>query len=429
MKEIVAAVAALIIGTAIPGTLRAQPGSTALPELSFTVSPRGNGMGGISATIPMPDASATIGNPGQLGYSSIDNLFTASVYSPETRLLPVLTTDLFGSETMTVSAINAGVNLNDIVSLPFSAGIGFGYSRTHMDFGSFIVTNSYSPVPIAVLSLNDTYTDVSVGLGIEYIARIGIGINFKSITSSFPSIGLTANPVEATATPKATDFGVLLNVPLVAVVNEASGSQLEISKGIAPFLDVSAGYVRSNVGDGVVYTDAAQSDPLPRTAVLGLGLGAGFSARVENANWKIAAFEVVHQAEDVLVNRYSDGTFDYKGGIGDLSIGDNVISGKVTGNVLVRKGWEIGAGEFLYIRGGSITSNTLDQKTSGYSICLGGLVRLLDFVSPALAETPWIAFVGKHIDVQYHSATYASTDLWDGTTFKEFGLVIHGLPW
>jgi hypothetical protein len=278
--------------------------------------------------------------------------------------------------------------------------------------------------------MNDTYVNYSVGIGLEYVARLGIGMNFKKITSTMPYVGPGDTFRELSVTPGATDFGILLEIPIAEIVSRVSPSRLTISNGIEPFLNFTAAYVKTNVGDGVTYSDYLQSDPLPRTAVVGVSVAAGLSAKVGNANWKVLSLALVHQAEDVLVVRHLDGTYEYKGGIGDLSIGENLIAGRVTGNVLIRKGWEIGAGEFLSLRGGSVEGFGYDYSTSGYSICLGGLVRLLEFASPDIAGNPWAAFVGDHIDIQYHSASYGSTDSpLQGTRFQELNLVLRGFPW
>jgi hypothetical protein len=278
--------------------------------------------------------------------------------------------------------------------------------------------------------MNETYVDYSVGLGLEYIARLGVGMNFKKITSRMPAFGTGFGSNESIATPSATDFGILLEIPIADIVARASGKSLVIAKEIEPFLDISTAYVKSNVGDEVKYADYLQSDPLPRTAVVGLGLEGGLSARAGKENWRMASFALVHQAEDLLVKRHNDGTFEYTGGLGDLMIGDNVLIGRVTGYVLVRRGWELGAAEFLYIRGGSVIGNGYDYSTSGYSICFGGLVRFLEFASPEIAGTPWVAFLGDHIDLRYQSATYSSpVSPVDGTTFKELNFIFRGFPW
>jgi hypothetical protein len=388
-------------------------------------------MGGVEATLPSTDAAATIANPGQLGLFSLDNLFNVSTYSPKTELFP----HTFAPSdnitfTMTVSALNAGINLKDILSLPFGAGLGVGYSRTFVDWGKFIITSSSGPTPIGTAAMNDTYENYSVGLGLEYIVRLGIGMNFKKITSRIPGITPAGGPAEFTATPSATDFGILLDIPLSTIVSKASGTSLSIAKAIDPFLDISTSYVKSNVGDAVTYVDPSQGDPLPRTAVVGLGLEGGISAQAGKSDWRMISLSLARQAEDILVIRHNDGTFEYKGGLGDLTIGDNLLVGRVTGNVLVRKGWQIGVGEFIYIRGGSVEGDGYDFSTSGYSICLGGLVRLLEFASPEIAGNSWIAFIGDHVDLQYHSASYSSpASPWDGTTFRGLNFVFRGYPW
>jgi hypothetical protein len=313
-----------------PQALIAQPASTAVPGLTITTSTQGNGMGGISATLPSSDASGTIANPGQLGLFSLDNVFSASTYSPKTNWIP---SGLFGNPSITVSALNAGVNLKDMLSLPFSAGIGIGYSRTLFDLGTFPLFGSNSPqvgVPIG----NDTYLNYSIGLGLEYVVRLGIGMNFKKITSRLSTFGLAPGSAEVTAAPSATDFGILLNIPIVGIVSKVSRTPLSVLNGIEPFVDMSMGYVKSNVGDEVKYIDPSQGDPLPRTATLGLGVEAGISAMAGKTNWRMISLSLARQAEDILVNSHDDGTFDYKGGVGDISIGENLFVGRVTGKAV-----------------------------------------------------------------------------------------------
>lgn len=95
---------------------------------------------------------------------------------------------------MTASALNAGVNLKDLFSLPFSAGLGIGYSRIFVDWGEIFITSSSSPQVIGSAAMNDTYENFSVGLGLEYVVRLGIGMNFKKITSRLPAIGIEVGP-------------------------------------------------------------------------------------------------------------------------------------------------------------------------------------------------------------------------------------------
>jgi hypothetical protein len=422
-------VSLLLATLTLPRIVSAQPGTTVITGLTVTTSPRANGMGGTAATLPSLDPAATIANPGQLGLFSLDNLFSASTFTPKTEWAPALFSTPENGFSITTSAMNAGINLKDVLSLPFGASVGFGYSRTYWDLGTWPVFDSYGN-PLGAITMNDTYLQYSVGIGLEYVVRFGIGMNFKRITSRMPTVGPAGQFVDNTITPSATDFGMMINIPLVEVVSRTTGRSYPIAHVIKPFVDFTAVYVKSNVGDMVSYAGSLQSDPLPRTALLGLGVEGGLTAKAGNTDWRILSLALVHQAEDVLVIRHNDGTSEYKGALGDLSIGENLLIGRVTGNVLIRKGWEIGAGEFLSIRGGSVEGYGYDYSTSGYSICLGGLVRFLEFASPEIAGNPWAAFVGDHIDIQYHSATYGSTDSpLNGTTFKELNLVLRGFPW
>jgi hypothetical protein len=327
--------------------------------------------------------------------------------------------------------LNVGINLKDILSLPFSAGIGIGYSRTFSDLGTFSLNGLNSPQMIVSIG-NEEYVNYSVGLGLEYVVRLGVGMNFKEITSRWITLENGSGPgfSYVTRTPSATDFGILLEIPIEEIVSKASGAPPVKVSGIEPFVNVSMGYVKSNVGDEITYPDRGSAYPLPRTAVVGLGLQGGLSTRAGNANWRLISFSLVHQAEDVLVHGLTDTTFEYKAGLGDLRFGDNVLVGRATGAVLVRKGWELGAAEFLYIRGGSVIGNRYDYSTSGYSVCLGGLVRLLEAASPEIAGTSWLAFIGDHLDLQYQSASYSSSvSPLNGTTFKELNLIVRGFPW
>ncbi|HTY59507.1 MAG TPA: hypothetical protein VMF59_11855, partial [Bacteroidota bacterium] len=245
----IAAAIALIVAPD-PGNLFAQIIlRVASPELTYSSSPRGNGMGGAEATIPASDAAGTIANPGQLGLFSLDNLFSASTYTPKTKMLPSL--DL--PYTMSVSALNAGINLQYLLSLPFNAGIGVGYSRTYVDRGEFLITGPSGPTPIGTAAWNESYENYSAGLGLDYYVRLGIGMNFKQITSRMPGIRGDGTFGELTATPSATDFGILMDIPVPDIVTGVSGMPLSIAKGIDPFLDVSLCYVKLNVGGEVKY--------------------------------------------------------------------------------------------------------------------------------------------------------------------------------
>jgi len=405
MKCISAVISLIALCIFVPECLHAQ-GESAVPFLLIGSAPEGNGMGGTSATQPTQDALATISNPGQLGVFALSNVFSASTYTPRTKWLPQFNIpDL----TYGTTAVNIGYNFSDLLSLPFSLSAGVGYSRVHIDLGTFTLTSSSGPTPIGTFTSDETSQSLCAAVGLEYYVRIGIGMNIKRIESNLAPIGTEAEQGSGSAHASATDFGVLLDVPITRIASDLAGISFDIAPNTAPFLDLSFGYVKANVGDKVVYVDAAQGDPLPRTAIAGLGAEIGVSSTAGSSELKLASVRLARQADDLLIVRYPDGSFKYQSGLGDIQFVDNVILGKINEKATVRKGWQVQVAEFLYIRGGSVDGPGLAYATSGYSIGVAGLVKLLGLVSPSLRKESWVEFVGKHLDLQYHSSSYSST--------------------
>jgi hypothetical protein len=125
--------------------------------------------------------------------------------------------------------------------------------------------------------------------------------------------------------------------------------------------------------------------------------------------------------------RHPDGSFDYQSGLGDIQFVDNVILGKTNSKATVRKGWQVQVAEFLYLRGGTVEGPGLAYSTSGYSICLGGILNLLGLVNPSSEKDSWVSFVGDHFDLQYHSNKYDETiSPVGGTTSAALNLVVKG---
>ena len=431
MNRLLMALTVLIGLLASCDTSLAQPGASALPWLLITTSVEGNGRGGTGATLPTTDPAAVMANPAQLGIFSLGNTFSASTYSPKVDWLPG-----FGFPspvTLNVDALSAGFNFGDALSLPVSASVGVGYSRAFLDLGKYTVFSPFSSLAVGAVDANEKSESYSVGVGLEYLFKIGLGFNFKKVTSHEPNY-VTGGPVAVTSTPSARDFGVLLQVPLDSLAAQVAGNRLMIGAALRPALDLSLGYVRSNVGDEVRFDAGQPGDPLPRSAVVGLGVRAGLATRLGGKEQQLVSFALVRQADDELTIRHPDGTYVFKNGLGDIRLWDNVILGKTTGYVAVRKGWEVGVADCLVVRGGSVIGDGFDYATTGYTISLGGMLRLLAFADARFADAPWFTYVGDHIDLQFQSATYfvssqsISSPL-NGTSFQALSLVIRGVPW
>jgi len=398
-------------------------GETAVPFLLITSSVEGNGMGGISASVPTDNAMSVIANPGQLGLLSLKNFVTAGTYTEKTEWLPQFhQSDL----TYNTSAINVGLDLTRVTPLPFPVSVGLGYSRVVLDLGEFIVTGSASPDEIGRFNAYEKSESFSVGVGLDYLIKLGVGFNFKSIESNLSPIGTEQEVVGGKANLSAMDYGVMLRIPITDIVSSSRPAPLELFPKVAPLLDVTMGYARSNVGDEVKYFDMDQPDPLPRNATLGLSIEMGLVSKAFSSDWKILSLTWARQVEDILVKRNPDGGFEYRGWFGDIEPIDNLILGKWGGNVELRKGWQFEVGEIVSVRGGSFTgTGFLDYRTSGYSIRLSGLLKLIEAMDRSIVAGTWLGFVRDHIDLQYHSSSYGeSTSPVSGTSFRGLNLVI-----
>ncbi len=423
MRITILAFFVIIAGQLCPTVVDAQ-GETAVPFMRITTSPEGNGMGGISASQPTNDAFAPIANPGQLGLFSLTKFFNASTYAPRTNWLPAYN---ISGLTYGATAFNAGYNFRELLSLPFDLSAGIGYSRVSLDLGTFMVTGPSDPAGTgSSFEAKEHYDSYSVAIGFDYYVRLGLGTNFKKIESQLSPIGTEQGQGSGTATAGATDFGLLLEVPVIELISVISETPLEVAPRIVPFLDLSFGYVNANVGDEMSYIDAAQADPLPRTAVAGLGLEAGLLGKSATSDWKIISFRLARQADDLLVSRHPDGTFEYQSGLGDIEFWQNVVLGQDNARITMREGWQIQAAEIIYLRGGSVESPGLSYATSGYSICLGGLLKLIGLLAQSSDES-WVGFAADHFDVQFHRASYGETESpISGTSTQSLNLVVKG---
>ena len=370
-------------------------------------------MGGTAATVPSDNALAPLSNPGQLGLFSLNSLFNAETYAPKTQWLPQFHLD---GLTYSSEAVNAGINLGSLLELPFSMSAGIGYSKVDLELGEFSVTDETGPVPIGQYQASEKSDNVSAAIGFEYYARVGLGWNFKKIRSELSS----------SAAANATDFGVLVDVPVMKIASSLADEDFEIAPRVSPLLNLSFSNVRSNVGGEIAYLGAAQGDPLPRTAILGGSIEGGLLLRMGTSDRKLITFTLIRQADDLLVTRYSSGAFSYQSGLGDIAFVHDVILGKTGASVNIRKGWQIQVVEALYVRGGSVDGPGLAYSTAGFSICLRGLARLVALAGSHPPE-PWLQYFVDHFDIQYHYSSYSSLESpIDATTTGSVNLVMDG---
>ncbi len=83
----------------------------------------------------------------------------------------------------------------------------------------------------------------------------------------------------------------------------------------------------------------------------------------------------------------------------------------------------------MYLRGGSVDSPGLQYETSGYTLRLGGVFKMIMIISPEMRREEWFRVFADLLDFQYTSAKYSSTSspIRD-TSFKGINIVLKSIP-
>ena len=223
-------------------------------------------------------------------------------------------------------------------------------------------------------------------------------IQYLSPEGIDPSTRYTGN-----ASVTAHDLGLVVHLPIFEALAASQNEPSEIHTGIRPFLVPSFGYSQSNIGDTITYIDAAQSDPLPRTARAGIGFRAGINYITEDFDWQLISFERLHEAEQLLVRKDQRGNIYYENFFGDINLWRNVIKGKEDYKVVSKTGWELSLLDFLSIRRGrhSDPLGRVFYKTQGLSLHLTGLLNMIHYFNPQLKQSQIFDSILKHFEMEY----------------------------
>lgn len=164
---------------------------------------------------------------------------------------------------------NFGGFRNGDVSAPVSLSGAAGYYRTEM-------INSDITNPLGGTFDGDypeTAHNYVFSGSVRCIAEVGVGAAVKRVRCDYPG------PKKVTASATAYDYGVLVNLPVIDLIEAATGERIE-SNGVAPEGNLSAGASWKNLGDDLEYSSKTiDDDPLPRVFVRGMAGSAGLVYR------------------------------------------------------------------------------------------------------------------------------------------------------
>ena len=400
-------------------------GESAVPFLLISPYAEANAMGEVSVANLTDDPVASMANPAHLGMQGLINVsWGGSNYS---KWLPGFSVSDLRYKTF---AVNGGINIQKAFDSPLEIGIAAGYSRVYLNLGEFVRTLN-DPTPIGTFHAYETSDQYSLGVGINYWFRASAGITSKYIVSKLAPAG-AAGPDSGIASLNSYDYGLLLDVPVVEIFSRLQEAPVQVLPNVTPFLDVVFGFSKNNLGNAkVVYLDLAQSDPLPRYARIGIGFDFGLTYEKDGSKWKPFSFKWSREANDILVRRFSDGSWEYRNGLGDINFFKEVILGNTNPETIRKTGWEFNFFELMYVRGGRFEEdpNRGNRRfsTSGFGLRLTGLARFLVGWSGADATHEVLEFIEKHIDIRYNHSeleTDARGHPLDNTRFDSLSLFL-----
>lgn len=392
----------------------------------------GNGMGGVGATLISSNALAVTANPAQAGMLSLNSVLNAAAYIQKPSRLPSAS---FTDAGLSASAANLGVDLRRFLKIPFDIGIGVGYSKESLEARDFNV-----PEPDGSLMHapnGERMETVSIGLGFRWLVDFALGYTSKKL--DVQQLQREPNGYLAPFDPGATahDWGTMLRIPVIKIVSTLDQRDLMITPKLKPLVDITASLAKRNIGGSIPSFLYGDTLPLPRQAVAGLAVNLGLTTTVDGKRWELLSLTVARQAEDFLVNYatfsqpapfpgYGSG-YVYQSGFGDLQLLDNLILGRSNGTVTLIKGWQVGIGELLYVRGGAhYPPGQYSYTTFGGTIKLNGLLKLLAAYHLADFNYGALAFLFNHLNVEYDYCMYTNTSdaAMSGATFQDLNLVI-----
>ena len=306
--------------------------------------------------------------------------------------------------------LNLGYNfknqLNDL-----NVAIGAGFIHSKFSFGTY---NMYPQT--GYFESYDTFDAYGLGVSINYYLTFSAGITYKSIESVLSDMPTAGELGKGRADVDAIDYGLLLSIPVIKLIDDAYSFELSEESSILPAFNYNLGYSRLNIGKEVYYIDPAQADPLPLTARLGQTFDFGLNFKTNSILINLLNYDLILEAEDILIERnskvdasgnYVSSEIYYQGMLGDINFGKHLIQLKSDDNVVVHKGHAISFIETVTILKGSYDGEGFHtvMKTDGLVLSTKGLFKFLS----SQIENETIKFISEHLEIKYTSSTIFKT--------------------
>ncbi len=349
-------------------------GEAAALFLFITNSARVNGMGGCALNVV--NEQSPLYNPGALGLFHLDKVFSVS-FPNSTDWLPQIDSDL----KLKSFEISGGVSARRITSADtdYDIGIGLAYSSLKMDYGVINIAD-VSGNTVGTTHDIDKADYYSAGIGIEYFARLGVGVTKKKIHSNLAAFDSNENLIFANAEADAYDFGLIVDLPMANLVQRALRPDRTLPPDYEVTFTPSFAYVYANGGDSIAYIDAANASPLPRMRKIGVG---GYGALAYQGA-TIFSLQMCWQRD-----RWEIGE-PYK---------------------IYRQGGEWGLMDAVFFRFGSYAdvAGQVSYNTFGVGLSLHGVMEWLLLTRPEI-DNGILRYLATHVDFTVDYAKYGGID-------------------
>ena len=404
-------------------------GETVLPFLLFSPSAEQSGMGMAAVANHTGDPLAFMTNPAQLGIVGLRQGLSFG-YNYVKISLPYGLPD----HSFTTAGLSAGWRVWSSADGLSEAGVGVGIARTYQNLGEFIETGESGPEEIGTFTAYEWSHNLAIGAGVHSWVDLTVGITLRNVYSRLSNFNVQLQGRYGAATADIVDYGFYLDIPCLKITDRALGTPFGTGQHFSPFVDVSAGISRNNMGqESITYVAGAQADPLPRTAHAGIGIDLGTSFTEKGVAFTPIEFRWTVDVSDLLVKRYPEimdslgalvqgSRWDYKGTLGDMGFFDQVIGGHRNPTNTMRKGWELGVLDVFSVRGGRALGPLSDIKTSGFGFRLRGISSLLRLVDIVPKGGTVMDFIMSRCDLRYDHSEY---DTGYGGSMKYDGLGVN----
>ncbi len=397
-------------------------------------------MGGAGAAIVSNNPFAPMLNPAQLGFSSLRGDVSVG-FVPSLAISPYYSSTYSPAWYLTnmssAFAVNFKLPLNRFWhGLPFAVSVGAGYSDIKYVFG---FNSNGAPY---VGSRTDYLNDITLGLGVKYIARLAMGFTIAPVTDKY-----YVSPGSFTASTTTHSIGAILQIPILLLASKIAHAPVPAVSDLSPVFNITVGYSARNLGTHQYYEEPG----LPGEADLGWNIELGLKTRVDGHKWRWVSFTFLREADASLFSldstmasvplriRFPNSNYNYyytyKKGLGGFHLYDNLIAGKPTafenfvygetaGNIGIRKGAQLELGQFIYLREGSVTEAGLPTYTTyGWGLRLNGLVKTLLFIHLLNQNNGMTELLLDHFNLEFDYSK-ATGGPFQGEPFENLSLVV-----